>query len=295
MTRTALLLTWVLLSKCIFAAPLIVTHGYGDIDLSVHTTAAYEVKALQIALENTVDQYGGYEIRALNKGYMTHTRAMSVIQQNKYPGFVKVFGFNRALQEKHDITLIEFPIYLGLLGYRVCFSSGEEKMRLRRVYDRGSLVEIKQATGIGWSDADILRSNGVIVNEVANRGALYQLTAANRVQMYCRGANEVVAEENDWGKVSNLYMNDSFAIYYDNPHMFQTHNSNVLLKERLETGFKLAYSNGQLLSLWEEYFLDGIKFVALSRRARIELSNPLISDGIYNFTPFIIDLTRHDF
>lgn len=272
------------------AETMVVNHGYDDIDLANHTTAAYEILALELALTKTIPEYGGFELRNINKGYMTHSRSMRVMETNEVEGFVKVYGYNSKLLDKHNLDIVRFPIYMGLLGYRVCFIAEKNAGLIEKPQTYLSLLTIPQATGIGWADADILRYNNVKVNEVANRSALYEMTATSRVKMYCRGANETLAEINDWQNVEGLVFDKTFAIHYPNPHFFHVHVTNNRLIERLEKGLLLAFEDGSLKKLWEDKFLESIKFVEIHNRNIVRLENPFIYDLPLTYQNYTVPL-----
>lgn len=267
----------------------IVTHDYGDLSTyEPHANVLYEVNLLKLALDKTVDTHGPYKLVGANKGNMTHVRAMALMREKKIHNYVKVLGYNEAYNRKHHLGYAKFPVYLGLLSYRSCFTSEKLINQLKNFTSIESFFKLKQATGVGWADAEIMRANGISVNELTNRDAIYKMLALGRVDLFCRGTNEALSDyENNKG-VEGVAFDTSIAMYYPNPHFFHTNKDNVALIERLEIGLEKAYADVSLEKLWLDIFKESVDFVAINKRTIFEIYNPFVKD-----IPF--DVQRYDF
>lgn len=292
--RSVFFIATMLLPALLAAEPLVVTHSYSESYLENSVSAAYEVRVLELALEKTVSEFGDYEIHTLNKGYVTHPRAMRLMESNLIKNYVKVSGYNSHLLIQHNLDIIRFPVYMGLLGYRTCFVS--ESLRHQVAYSRikEDLMEYKQGTGIGWADANILRHNGIKVEEIADKMGLYRMTAMGRIDLFCRGANEAYSDVEKHRNIPHLDYDSSFVIHYANPHLFHTHKANVELIERLEKGLHIAFYDGSLERLWLATFYQSIEFANIPARNMIYFDNPFVEELSFDYERYNKDLKKLD-
>ena len=138
-------------------------------------------------------------------------------------------------------------------------------MRLHRLYRRRA-----------WVDTDILKANFIEVREVPNVRAIYEMVARQRVDLFCRGANEALRDFEENKHIQGLMYDRTIAMYYPNPHFFHVHKDNATLRKRLSVGLKKAYEDGSLKKLWNEVFGNSVAFVGVEGRKVFELQNPLV-------------------
>lgn len=277
----------------VVAAPtMIVSHDYGNLDLSLHPTAEYEVALLTLFLDKTIADFGPYILRGLTKGHMTHKRALHLLASNRENNFVKSFGYNPHNIEKFNVDVVRFPIYLGALNYRTCFTSEELAPDVNTIRSYADLSLYTIATGIGWSDTDILRANRIRVTEIANRDAIYKMVSVGRVDLYCRGANEAFEERAKNSHVTGISYNTTWALYYPNPHFFHSSVQNQNLISRLEIGAKRAYADGSVLALWNKTFEKSVSYVGLKQRSLVRLENPFLEGIPFEYRHFMLTLEQ---
>jgi len=114
-----------------------------------------------------------------------------------------------------QVASIPFPIDMGILGYRVCFVGADRAAELARVNTLDQLRHFTQGTGTGWQDAVILRHGGLTVHEVDNYESLFRMVARGRIDLFCRGANEILPEwQSHQGKVAGLTVDRHLALFY---------------------------------------------------------------------------------
>lgn len=266
---------------------LIVRHDYGDLSTyTPHPNVTYEVKLLELALEKTKTDYGEYRIEGVNKGYMTHLRAMTLMNEKKIENYVKVLGYNEALQDSHRLDIAIFPVYLGLLSYRSCFTSQNAAKKISSIQSVTDFKRLVHASGVGWADTAIMRANGIDVKESPNRNAIYKMLELNRIDLFCRGTNEALEDFKDNKKIQGITYDRSIAMHYPNPHFFHVHMDNQTLIERLETGLERAFKDGSLLTLWSATFRDSVTFVEMKKRRIFYFDNPYIGKLPINYQDY---------
>lgn len=242
---------------------------------------AYEKELLTLALDLTEREFGTYTLIPAPQG-ITNSRARENMKKERYHNFIRGFAYRHSLSKDPNMRFIDFPIYLGLLSYRVCFTSEKVAPELAQVVNFRDLLKYSHVQGVGWLDNRILRRAGFSVVEVANYEALFEIAGINRANLFCRGLNEYLTELKTHQDVKGLVLDESFALYYPFPVYFHAHVKDVELLNRVELGLAEAYQNGSMMDLWERHFLEGITYAQLSKRKVFKLENHMLK-GVDNY------------
>ncbi|VUD68137.1 hypothetical protein TDB9533_04005 [Thalassocella blandensis] len=237
---------------------------------------AYEIDLLHLILDKTIEEFGPYV--SVPAPTMGHLRGLMSLSQNTYPNFVRTFGYQDSLVEDRPLTPIYYPVYRGLLGYRTCFLSKKIQSQFAQVKTRAELIRYTHGYGNGWGDIDIMRLGGIPVVSVSSYAGLFRMAAENRVDLFCRGSNEVFTEYQNNSDIPNLAYDKSKAFYYSFPHFFFTHESNKKLIARLTRGFQIALDDGSLIKLWHQHFDESLHFIQLEKRQIFYFNNPFIKN-----------------
>jgi hypothetical protein len=234
----------------------------------------YNVALIRLALEKTTPEYGSYELQMMPP--MNGLRSLTEVSRGKYTNALIELNYEPRHISHHGLTYVDFPIDLGVLGTRICFVSHQRKAELAALTNVEQLKQYTIGQGAGWADALILRHNQFSVIEITNYSSLFKMLAAGRMDLVCRGANEIKREYQQFGAFLALSLDEHFAIEYPLPRFFFTNATNTLLKERMEKGLQLAYADGSLVELWKEYYADSVAFIKLHQRIIFRLQNPLV-------------------
>ncbi|MEH8160849.1 hypothetical protein Q7I24_17095 [Aeromonas veronii] len=260
----------------------------------------YYREVMQLALEKTRSEYGDYELLdslPMNKARMR----IEVQEQGKSALFIvdswPYQGEVVAGQGAEDqVASIPFPIDMGILGYRVCFVGSDRAAELARVNTLDQLRHFTQGVGTGWQDAAILRHGGLTVHEVDNYESLFRMVARGRIDLFCRGANEILSEwQSHQGKVAGLTVDRHLAIFYPLIHVFYSNARYVPERERLARGLQLAWQDGSLKRLWRHHFQPSLVFANLGARQIFRLGNPQLPKGGFDYRPYLYNPLADDF
>lgn len=247
---------------------------------------AYDQALLKLALEKTTDQYGPYKLSPSKLG--NQKRNIQDAVDNVYPNLFAKLSYDPTLKE--DLIYIPIPADRGIVGYRVCFTSEKIKEELKTVTTVEQLKKYSMLQGIGWSDVAILKAAGFTVKTGTNYDGMFKMVAVNRVDMFPRGANELLGEWNLNKKTKGLTYDESVAVYYPLPRFFFTNKSNKEAAKRIQEGLEIAFKDGSFQSLWKEYYQESVDMIALEKRTIFRIDNPDVK-GLdtayekYNFTP----------
>lgn len=283
----ALLLFLLMSISCGLQAELIISLRSPEI--STDSREDYNLALISLALDITKTEYGDYKIVSIPP--MNTARSMYSLKTNAYPNLLVELSYQSDLEK--DLIPIHFPVDLGVVGYRVCFVSPHAYEKVAAIK---SIEELKRFTigqGLSWADTDILRHNGFNVFEIGNYSTIFRMVANNRIDLFCRGANEIQHEyETQSGEINLLY-DRTMVIFYPLPRFYYLNKHSLLAKERIEKGLKAAYINGSVHSLWETYFGQSVNFVNLNKRALYKLENPFIVNLDKEYEKYFYIPIRH--
>jgi ABC-type amino acid transport substrate-binding protein len=130
--------------------------------------------------------------------------------------------------------------------------------------------------GIGWGDVAIYKANGIKVH-TAGYESLFKMVAANRIDLFPRGINEVFPEyaaRHD--AIPNLAVEKNLLIYYPWPYYFFFNKSNKALAKRVETGLRKMMKDGSFDVLFMKYNRASILKANLKNRRIIRIVNPAL-------------------
>lgn len=280
-----LLLSWPLLAATRFTL-LSPENPYDD---RLH----YYRAALQLALEKTRADYGDYELRTAPP--MNKVRMRIEVQKASSDHLVTIDSWppHKGMEQ---VGFAAFPFDLGILSYRVCFVAPGRQSALDRVETLAQLQPFSHVQGRGWQDVDILRHAGLTVYEVESYEAMFRMVARGRVDLFCRGINEIAPEwQSHQPRVPGLAIERHLALYYPQIHLLYSHVSHKEELARIELGLRRAWQDGSLQQLWRQHFQASIDTAGLCQRRLIRLDNPFLPDGGRPFLPYLYDPDRDAF
>ncbi len=233
----------------------------------------YELPLIVLALEKTRKEYGDFTLLPLD-GQRTKARLIEQMRRNDHQNLIRSLGYDRKLEEQ-GLDYVRFPIYLGLLSYRTCFTHDSLTEKIPSFTSVQDLMGYTHGSGIAWTDNRVMRENGLRVVEIASVDSIIRMTARGRIDFFCRGASEVKTEVEKYSGLSGLHYDYEFALYYPMPVFLYTNKENTEMIERITKGLKKAHQDGSLQLLWLKNFAEGIEFQKLEERKIIKLKNPL--------------------
>lgn len=237
------------------------------------TRREYNRELLRLALEKTLSKYGPYKLVASPS--MNTARSLEMVREGALTNFfVRKSVSQKALKE---MGYVPFPVERGIVGYRVFFVSPKAKDRLKTVKKLDQLREYTIGQGIGWLDTHILRKNGFKVITGSSYEGLFRMVAQSRIDLFARGANELLSEYESHKDIKGFMYDDTIALYYPLPRFFFTHKSNIKAIKRIKEGLIAAYEDGSFQKLWSKYNGPSIEFVNLKKRQIFRIDNPFLN------------------
>lgn len=244
----------------------------------------YELPLIVLALEKTRKEYGDFTLLPLD-GQRTKARLIEQMRRNDHENLIRSLGYDQKLEDQ-GLAYVRFPIYLGLLSYRTCFTHESLKEKIPSFTTVQDLIGYTHGGGIAWTDNGVMRENGLRVVEIASVDSIIRMTARGRIDFFCRGASEVKTDVGKYSGLGGLHYDYEFALYYPMPVFLYTNKENTEMIERITKGLEKAHKDGSLQLLWLKNFAEGIEFQKLENRKIIKLKNPLNDNINFDFESF---------
>ncbi len=253
----------------------------------------WDQEVFKLALEKTTHDFGYYTLKSVPD--MAYKRRLESLIHKRYSNFFFSTVYDGSQDEIKEVAILKFPIQLGLLGYRVCFHSPKWK-RGFRTPSEVTVKALKQLTigqGDYWTDTTILEHNGYKVVKVPsafNFSSLFEMSKANRYELFCRGVIEMYDEYHVSKKAKGLMIEPHFAFYYPFPVFLHTNKSNKKAIQRITLGLQRAYKDGSLHRLFAEHWRDKLSFINLPNRRIVTLENPYLQKISNDYQKYNLDL-----
>lgn len=267
---------------------LVVSYRSPQVGITTSHYHDYYTELLKLALEKTRPTYGNYTMSGVPPN-VSILRSLSDVAENTYPNFVMEFGYEEKLTKTGRLTYIDIPVDGGIVGYRVCFTNAALKEKLKHVNSLDDLRKYSFGQGVGWVDSEILRANGLNVIEISNYESIFKMVIAGRIDLFCRGANQIQSELEEFKSLTQLNYDESFVIVYPLPRFFYLNVKNKLAKERIQAGLKIAFDDGSFKKLWQQHYQSSVDFSKLNERKIIYLENPLLKNLAPNYKQYFIN------
>ncbi|MER2490759.1 hypothetical protein [Catenovulum sediminis] len=253
------------------------------------TKSSYEYQALKLALDKTQPHYGRYKLNITNEP-IPPKRYVVEANSDSLSNFIFVDSVNQSTL--NQLSHANFPVMLGIIGYRVPLISTELKQRGYQVDYPRDLRNFSMVQGRGWLDTDILKDNGFTVHTGKHIEGLFYMVANERADFFPIGATQISNALDNFKHVKGLTVDDKTLLYYPLPRFFFMGKKHQQKLIRIEEGLIHAYQDGSLQTLWRQHFQQALDQIAIKQRKLFKLHNKFI-EGInkeyeqYVYNPFV--------
>jgi len=238
-----------------------------DNDVRFH----YPTDLLKFLLNKTERRY---QLTTTDTFY-SQARAVESLKANK----IQVYWMGTSTKAEQELNAIRFPIYRGLMGFRVFIINKDSQPTFRKLINLKGLQGFTGVQGIGWADVEILETSGLDQQEHHYETA-FQLIQAKRVDYFSRSIHEAFLEvDNRIDKYPDLKVDEQILLTYPFAMFFFTGKDNTELADLIKSGFESSYKDGSFIEFF--YSHPAIKGVItksnLKARARIDIPNHTLS------------------
>lgn len=238
----------------------------------------------QLQLLNFILKKAGIKDYIIEETKQLYTQAR--IEKELKSGKIDLYWMGTSEKFERELIPIYYPIYRGLLGYRVFIIHKASQKRFDKVRTLKDLQKFIGAQGIGWSDNAILEHAG-LKQVQAKYENIFLLIEKRRVDYFSRGITEahreVLARRN---KYKNITVENKILLVYPFAMFFFVSPKNKELAQILNRGFDNAYRDGSF-NRWF-YSIPYIKNAlrVIKGRRTIYIDNPLLSERVKNLPAY---------
>jgi hypothetical protein len=212
----------------------------------------------------------------LTKSLYTQSR----IAESLKLGRVDIFWMGTSKEYESSLYAIPFPLYRGLLGYRIFVIHRDNQFEFDRVSGLADLRQYTGIQGIGWSDVEVLQHSG-LHQEQAVYDNIFAMIHMGRADYFPLGFQEAyVRMEARLPELPHLSIEERILLVYPFAMFFFTNPENIELITAIELGFERAYEDGSMLEFFYKHpdINTAIQRARLDQRLRIDIPNPMLSE-----------------
>jgi len=234
----------------------------------------YYIKLLELALENTVDEYGPYKLELTDSSFYQEE---GLDKLRKGEGEIEILYTMTSKAREMVLQPIRIPILKGLGGHRVSFVRMGDEDIMANAKLKSDLKEYTFVQGADWPDTKILKANGLNVKISQSYNNLFQMIVNNQADAFPRAVTEL------WGELRenynlNIAVEKFVVIQYPSAFYFFVNKNNDKLAKRIEKGLNQAIEEGTFDTLFNVYNQHYIRNLNLKNRTYIKLTNPLLPE-----------------
>ena len=251
------------------AEPLIVTypaHPKGD------TRLEYSVRLLDLALSKS-----GLDYQIVPKPRPASNERVVFLMQSEGAYDVAFLGTRPEIESR--LRAIYFPMYRGLLGYRIGITSAENRKKIASIQTLDEFRALRICQGTGWTDTKILQDAGLKIS-TGVYGNLFRMVDAGRCDLFTRAVFEAYHEmEERQETFPNLEIDGNILIKYKLASYIFVNPAREDLAHAIERGLEIAVQDGSFQRLFEsdQTVIEARKNLNLSARTCIAIEHNYLS------------------
>jgi hypothetical protein len=210
----------------------------------------YFIDLTKLVLSKTQHLYPNSKLTFIPHYRMTQARSLRLLNDNN----VDLIWAGTSTYREQLYTPIYFPLFRGLLGYRVLLIRKGDKAKFSLMERPKQLKELVACQGAHWPDSDILESNGYKVTRVVHFDAMFKMLAKKRCDYFPRAIFEGEAEQKEIvNDFPNITLLDQIILHYNFPIYYFVAKNNTKLAQRLMVGLNQSLEDGSLMQLMQTH------------------------------------------
>lgn len=237
----------------------------------------YHVDLLQLVLDKTEKQFGPCHLTVLET-YQPINRIHLNIGGGRRFDIV-----DSTVNPKRDEQLqpIRFPIYRGLMGYRVMVIREGDQQRFDHIRKVKDLRSITIGAGFNWFDLQLVEEQKVPTVTAVDLETLYRMLPAGRFDAILRGSQEILIDKVRLNPKGHQ-VEEKLVLAYPLPVNYYVKKNNTALAARVRTGLEAAFKDGSFQTFFDSHKLirETMELVKLKDRHFMYLCNPTLPENV---------------
>lgn len=241
------------------------------IEKSAKKTGSFFPRVLELAMEKTLPTHGPYQISSYPH-HLTHRRFLSEVERN---GVINLMWTMTNESRERKLAAVKISLLKELNSHRIFLIRKSDQKKFQNIRTLDDLRQLRAGQGKSWPDTDVLIHNQIPVITSPHYELLFDMLAANRFDYFPRGLYEIW-DEYQIHQDKDLVIEETLMFYYNAPIYFFTSKQNKALAERIETGLKIAITDGSFDALFYSYsgFRRGEAELQEHNRRKFDLDYP---------------------
>lgn len=263
-----------LLNPYVFAVDIIKANiGESILDQRIH----FKKQILVNALDLTKPKYGEYNID-IKKYYMNSDRSFVELTTGK--NINVYFAFTQENMERTAIP-IRIPVRRGIVNYRLLLiKRGTEKI-FANVNTIDDLKEIQVGVDTAWATHKTLTHHDFNIVPVADYDSMFNMLARKRFKYIPRSVSEIYSEiDRHSDDFYDFVVEPSLVLYIPSATYVFVSREAPRIADRLKEGLEMMLENGDLLKIFNRFFLDSIEKANIRKRKIIYIDNPHLPSSV---------------
>ena len=239
----------------------------------------YQFALLTLALDETVKDYGPYQLSRVVRSYST-SRLRREINRGEV---VNVHaGPWRPLETTEDklperSLRVNVPSFKDLLGSRKLRSRRADLSLFKSVRQADDLKKLVVGQASGWLDTEIYQHNGYRINDTPNPATLFDMLAKKRFDYIPSSLMDAETTLNSRPELAGqLMLLPDITLHFPLPIIFYVNVHEPRLAERLEAGLRRARQDGSFERLFKQAFAHELQLIREGSPRRFTLANPFV-------------------
>lgn len=242
----------------------------------------YPLVLLKFALEHSE-----YEHTLQESVNMVQSRSLKELVEGQ---LVNVAWSMTSIERERDLMPVRIPIYKGLYGLRLLFTTQDKLIKFDNINDATELSNLDFIQGHDWPDTTILQDNGFEVSTSTSYEALFSMLHKGRGDAFPRSILETEWELKQLGADTDISVVPNIAIKYPAAIYYFVNPNRPDIHKAISIGLKRMHENGKFDELFNRYFTEAIKNAKLEQKTIIPLTNSHMSELTpLNITNFWFD------
>lgn len=229
--------------------------------------ADYAIGLIKLGLEKT-DYL--YKLDVVSSSTVTEDR----IEKELIDGTLDIMWSATTAKKEQLFLPVRIPLFKGLLGNRAIIVHADNKNIFANVKTLEDLRKYTFGQGRNWADTEILRANGLKVENGTYQG-LFMMTDGKRFDGFPRGIHEPYTEIQKYPDLK-LAVDENILLIYKMPFYLFVTPKKPKLAEALHKGLMLAIHDGSFDKYFYEnpFIVQSLANSNIKQRTIIELNNP---------------------
>ncbi|WP_246175458.1 MULTISPECIES: transporter substrate-binding domain-containing protein [Pseudoalteromonas] len=204
-----------------------------------------------------------YSIRPMNK--------KRVVEELSKASSINLAWLSLPANSYPDLHHTSLSIYQGLHGKRLLIINKNQQPRFAEISTSAQLKPLIALQKQSWSDYDVLIRNGFTVNGELDYKGMTRALETGLADYFPRSVSAIAAEVTKL-QHQNLMIEPTIMLQYPSHYYFYTHKQNDALLMELEAGLLKLQKNGKFAQLYQQFFGEKERDLALSSRKVFHLN-----------------------